>query len=191
MNKKNIQAGDIWFIDSEKQGAKVVKIFMTAPTIWHHLWRKIRDTQEKVKYYHPGILYSTRRTLDQQWEVEFDDASDILQSERPLIVFRRKNEYSGTTQHFIDNAKKDLGQKWGIIHTLFGRFPTWLTGIKFFTRYIKLPNEEVSAGRVARWMYETYGETFGYKKYTEATTHTMVKYMLANSDLYEVIYKRS
>lgn len=190
MNKKDIKAGDIWFIDSEKGGAKVVKFLMTAPNVFVHIFRAITGRQEKVEYYHPGIFASTRRVLEQQWKVDYKEADKILQSERPLIVFRAKELFNGQTQDFIDNATEDLGQKWGIVHTLFGRFPTWLTGIPLFARYIKLPNSEVSAGRVARWMYETYGETFGHKRYTESTTHTMVKHMLANPDMYEVIYKR-
>lgn len=190
MNKKDVKAGDIFFIDSDKTGPKIVKFLMTAPNVFVHIFRTIFRKQEKVEYYHPGLFVSTRRIIEQQWKVEYKEAEKILKSTRPLIVFRRKRVSSNINQQFIANAQEDLGQKWGIVHTLFGRFPTWLTGIPLFARYIKLPNSEVSAGRVARWLYETFGETFGHERYTEATTHTMVKYMLAHPELYEVIYKR-
>ena len=43
-------------MDSNKNGPKIVKFFQTAPTWVHHLWRKIRGTQEVVEYYHVGMF---------------------------------------------------------------------------------------------------------------------------------------
>lgn len=191
-----LQAGDIIFEDSDRLGAKIVKFLMTAPSIWHHIYRAIEGTQETVEYYHPTLVISETEMIEQQWKVQIAYNENI--NKKKYIVFRphftniyskqETNDYVNSIC-LIQNAKEDLGQKWGIIHTLFGRFPTWLTGIPYFARYIKLPNEEVSAGRVARWLYLTYGDTFGHKKYTEATTHTMVKWMLNHPELYEVIEK--
>lgn len=100
----------------------------------------------------------------------------------------------GATQDQLDALKivseDDLGQKYGIIQTLFGKFPTWLTGIPYFARYVKLPNNEICVTRVARWYYEVFGETFGSKKYTEVTTHTMVKYILTHSEKYAILDMR-
>ena len=48
MLKSKIQKGDLFLVDSDNTGAKIVKFFMIAPTWYHHLWRKIRGTQEEV-----------------------------------------------------------------------------------------------------------------------------------------------
>lgn len=188
-----LMPGDLIFEDSDAFGAQVVKYLMRSPNLWIDLWRIITGTLEKVDYYHPTLVISDTEMIEQQWRVRLDSVDNI--NHKKYIVFRPHpskrwdNSFNDEffTKVLIDVAKEDIGQKWGIIHTLFGRFPTWLTGIPYFARYVKLPNEEVSAGRVARWMYEAYGETFGHVRYTEATTHTMVKWMLAHPEKYEII----
>lgn len=179
------QVGDIIFKDSDQGGAKVAKFFMTAPNMWIHIWRKIRGTQEKVEYYHPMMIVSETMAIEQQWKVGYKDVNDAINGHR-VIIFRLTN--SSVIPDLVKDAESDLGQKWGVVH-VFGRFFTWVTVIPYFARYMKLPNEEVSAGRVARWLYEVTGETFGHKTYQEATTHTMVKWMLSHPDIYEVVYK--
>lgn len=187
MAKRDITVGDIVFEDSDRKGARIAKFFMTAPNMFLHVYRAITKTQEKVEYYHPFIIYSPEKLIEQQWKVVFDNKDNFNQNK--YIVFRRVNATPEDITNLLTNARLDLGQKWGVFHTIFGRFPTWLTGISFFARHIKLPNEEVSAGRVARWLCETYGETFGKKTYQECTTHDMVKYMKKNRN-YKIIYKR-
>lgn len=182
-----LQSGDIIFEDSDATGAKIVKFLMTAPNMYVHLWRKITNTQQVCEYYHPTLVISDVDMIEQQWKVQITSNDNI--NHKKYIVFRPLHPWSIKVSDLVADAKADLGQKWGIIHTLLGRFPTWLTGIPYFARYVKLPNEEVSAGRVARWIYETYGITFGYVRYTEATTNTMVRWLLANPDKFEVIEK--
>lgn len=181
-----LQAGDIIFEDSDRLGAKIVKFLMTAPSIWHHIYRAIKGIQETVEYYHPTLVISETRMIEQQLKVQITYSDNI--NHKKYIVFRPKISQD-QRDHLIEIAYSDIDQKWGIVHTLFGRFPTWLTGIPYFARYIKLPNEEVSAGRVAKWLYESFGETFGHVRYTEASTHTMVKWMLAHPEIYEVVEK--
>lgn len=188
-----LRPGDIIFEDSDRTGAKIVKFLMTAPNVWIHIWRAIKGTQEKVEYYHPTLVVPEGKMIEQQWKVQVTSNENI--NKKKYIVFRphpkKIFDSAFNDEYFviwlINNAEKEIGQKWGVLHTLFGRFPTWLTGIPYFARYVKLPNEEVSAGRVARWLYLTYGEKFGHVRYTEATTHTMVKWMLAHPEYYEVI----
>ena len=187
MALKDIQIGDIVFEDSDRQGAKIAKFFMTAPNVFIHIYRAITKTQEKVEYYHPFVIFDDKRLIEQQLKVGFDDKENY--NKKKFIVFRRTNTNATDVLKFLYIAESEVGQIWGIFHTIFGRSLTWLTGIKFFTRYVKLPNEEVSAGRVARWLYKTYGETFGKKTYQECTTHDMVKHMKKSRD-YKIIYKK-
>ena len=49
MNSITIKPGDIFLVDSNKKGPKIVKFLQVAPSWYHHLWRKIRGTQEVVK----------------------------------------------------------------------------------------------------------------------------------------------
>ena len=188
LNRPVLRPGDIWFKDSQKGGAKVVKFLMQSPTVWHQLIRWIKGTLEPVLTYHPGIIASNDVTYEQQWLVQTKETEDVLNGDNRLIIFRRRGLTQGDQYAILNIAKREMGQKWGVVHTIFGRFPTWLTGIPYFARYVKLPNEEVSAGRVARWMYLAWGETFGHKRYTEATTHTMVKWCFSHPETYEVVY---
>ena len=44
------QTGDIFFTDNFRTASKIVKFLMTAPTVWQHIWRAIRGTQEEVRF---------------------------------------------------------------------------------------------------------------------------------------------
>lgn len=181
------QVGDIIFKDSDQPGAKVAKYFMTAPTVWHHIYRAITRKQQKCEYYHP-LLVISNAAIEQQWKVQYKDLVDAVNGNR-VIIFRNKHIAEFQKNSLVIHSVSDIGQKWGVVH-VWGRFFTWLTGIPYFARYLKLPNEEVSAGRVARWYSESVGETFGHKTYQEATSNTMVRYMLAHPEQYEVVYKK-
>ncbi len=183
-----LKPGDIFLNDRpNKTGVKIVKFFMTAPTIFHHLWRKIRGKQEIVRFYHPGIVSNNiTKVLEQQKYVQYSGVQKTI-FDRKHIVYRTKHlAYNNDIELLLNIATNDIGQGWGIIHAL-GRFATWLTGIKWFVRYISMPTREVSAGRVARWYYEAFGETFGEKHYRYVTTHTIDKWCNTHPDEWEII----
>ena len=182
-----LKPGDIGINDRpEKTGVKIVKFFMTAPTWVHHLYRKIRGTQEIVRFYHPFIVSNNiTNVLEQQKYVQYSGVQKTI-FDRKHIVYRNKNLTYDERQRLFFIAVDDLGQGWGIVHAL-GRFATWLTGIKWFVRYISMPTREVSAGRVARWYYEAFGETFGEKHYRYVTTHTIDKWCRTHPHEWEVI----
>ena len=182
-----LKSGDITMNDRpNKTGVKIVKFFMTAPTIFHHLWRKIRKTQEIVRFYHPGIVSEDiTKVYEQQKYVQYSDVKKVI-FDRKHIVYRRKNLTKNQINSLLSIAQNDLGQGWGVIHA-FGRFATWLTGIKLFARFISMPTREVSAGRVARWYYEAFGETFGENHYRYVTTHTIDKWCRSHPNEWEII----
>lgn len=182
----NYEFGDIIFEDSDKGGPKIVKYFMRSPNVWVDLWRMLNGRLQKSEYYHPAVALGNSQMAEQQLRVQITSIENFNQNK--FIVFRRKNitHYQATRLNEVIN--KEQGQLWGIIQT-FGKFATWLTGIPLFSRYFKLPNEEVSATRVARWYYKAFGETFGLPTYQENSTHTMVTYMLNHPETYTIIEK--
>ncbi len=183
----NLLPGDVFLNDRpNKIGVKIVKFFMTAPTLFHHLWRKIRGTQEKVRFYHPGIVArDTSKVYEQQKYVQLSDARKVI-FDRKHIVYRNKNLSDDQITFLMTIIKAEIGRGWGIVHAL-GRFATWLTGIKLFSRFISMPTREVSAGRVAKWYYLAFEETFGEKHYRYVTTHTIDKWCSTHPDTWEVI----
>jgi len=180
----DIQAGDIFIIDDDSFGANTVKFLQTAPTVWHHIWRGITRTQEKVLYYHAGIFLNELTTVEQQWKCQVMDGQRILKSTKRCLVFR----FKGVTESNIPPfAIDDIGKPYGILHCI-GKTITWLTGIKWFCRYVKEPNGEICINRVCKWVNQAYYFTFGEKTYTELTTHIVYKYIKAHPEMFEIIY---
>jgi len=89
MIKDLILPGDFFLVDSQRTGAKIVKYFQTAPTIWQHLWRKIRGTQEKVLYYHVGMLINGDTIIEQQGKVQEVTSTKLLNTNNNLLIVRK------------------------------------------------------------------------------------------------------
>ena len=187
MNNIILKPGDIAMNDRpNKKGVQIVKFFMTAPNFIVHLWRKINGTQEIVRFYHPFIVSNNiTKVLEQQKYVQYSGVQKTI-FDRKHIVYRNKNLTDNDIDLLLNIAEEDIGQGWGVVHAL-GRFGTWITTIKWFVRYISMPTREVSAGRVARWYYEAFGEIFGENHYRYVTTHTIDKWCRSHPDTWEVI----
>ncbi len=185
------QIGDIILSDSDKTGPKIVKFFMTAPTVFQHLWRKIRDTQEKVEYYHASMVINNDFNgqtnlvdiIEQQAKVQLSDWS----LNKRQVIFRKKDLTIEEQRVLKEVSLKDLGRGYDVLNC-FGKFLTWLTGIKLFARYLEWPKTEICINRVLSW-YWKIGEKFDYQTHSEATTHTWYKKLLANSN-YEIVYQK-
>lgn len=186
---KPLRTGDIFIVDSQKIGAKIVKFFMTAPTVYQYIWRAVTGKQEKVEFYHPGILRrktdNTIYGIEQQSIVQLANINKILSKKKYMIV-RIKNLTLEETQKLFQEAENDLGEKFDVLQCI-GMLFTWLTGIKLFQRIIQLPKTEICVGRVAKWYKEIIGETFGEKHYRDVTTHIMVKYIKSHPEDWEII----
>lgn len=191
MNKPIFQTGDIFLVDSTKTGAKIVKFFQTAPTWYQHLWRKIRGTQEKVLFYHVGMFSDANNLIEQQGKVIVRSANKLLRTHNEVIVFRLKGLSKVERSHLLSIAMADLGEKYDVVNC-FGKFITWLTGIKFFARYMQLPNQDICINRVAYWYKKTFDIDFGVKTHSELTTHLLYKYIQNNlrpTDDWEIVYR--
>lgn len=190
MEAYNPQTGDIILEDSNKTGAKIVKFFMTAPTIWQHIWRALWNTQTKVPYYHVAMILNDgfngftglADIIEQQYKVQLDDWNPNTVQ----IIFRRRNLSSEQKSKLKVVALVDQGEKWDVLNA-FGKFLTWLTGIPLFGMFIQWPTQEICVCRVASWYEEVLKEKFGCLTHSEITTQKMYEYLL-RSNKYDIVY---
>lgn len=186
------QIGDIILEDSNKTGPKIVKFFMTAPTWYQHLWRKLRETQEHVAYYHVAMILSDGYNGDTNLVEEIEQQSKVQIADwnpnHRQIIFRKLNLQRADQKDLKQEALLDLGQGYDVLNCI-GKFLTWLTGIKFFARYVEWPRAEICINRVAHWYRKAINEKFGVYKHSELTTHMIYKY-LVNNEEYVVVYKK-
>ena len=182
------QIGDIILEDSERVGAKIVKYFMRSPTVWHDIFRMIFNKIEYVPYYHVSMIAANGfDTADQALVIEQQSKVklSIWNPNIKQIIFRKKTQPN--LWKLAEISRKDLGQGYDILNC-FGKFLTWLTGIKLFARYVEYPKAEICINRVAKWYRDVIGEKFGAETHSELTTQLMYKYLLKDSG-YEIVYK--
>ena len=195
INDMEMLSGDIFMIDSNKQGPKIVKFFQTAPTWAHHIWRKFFGKQEKVLYYHVGIwargINKVYYAIEQQAKVKVRDATytkKLLESSNRLLIVRRKDINEAQRDRIVAEAMEDIGKGYDILNC-FGKFLTWLTGIPLFAMYLEWPDKEICINRVAQWYRNAIGEKFGVFVHSSLTTHTMYKYIKAHPEKFEIVYE--
>lgn len=188
MLKDKIQRGDLFLVDSDKTGAKIVKFFMTAPTWYQHLWRKIRGTQEEVKFYHVGMFIDRNTIIEQQSKVIEKSSSKILSTGDRVCIIRKVGITAEEKDELIRIAREDLGEGYDVVNCI-GKFLTWLTGITLFARYVEIPNQEICVCRGAYWYRRALEILFGAKRHSELTTHKVYKYTDANPDELKIVYE--
>ena len=176
------KTGDIILVDSNKTGPKIVKFLMTAPTVWQHIWRKIRGTQEKVKYYHVAMVYDIDNIAEQQWKVRI---TSIPKYEHYAVI-RYKNLTIEQAEQLKGEVQKDIGKNWDILNVL-GKTLTWLTGIKFFAAFIQWPEQEICVDRVVEWYYRVLGFKFGGWTIEAVTTHSLYKWLKNHPENFEFL----
>lgn len=185
MDVPKFQAGDIFLCDSDRTGAKIVKFFMTAPTIWQHLWRKITKKQQIVRYYHAGMIITDISMIEQQWKVQFGETPKIMS--RRISIYRKKGLTDLQRQEICDRAVEDLGKGYDIVQIL-GKTLTWLTGIPYFARWFGIitKEQEICVTRVGEWYFPLC--KFGVKTQGELTTKIMDEYCASHLDEWELVY---
>ncbi|MFA5048524.1 MAG: hypothetical protein WC516_05885 [Patescibacteria group bacterium] len=179
------QIGDIILSDGTHFGAKCVKFFMQSPTIWHQLYYFITKKLVNVPYYHVAMIINRRPyIIEQQKTVQVSE----WKFNGKQIIFRKKFLTFDDTYKLFTIAYADIDKKYDILN-IFGKLFTWLTGIKWFARYIESPNKEICVNRVCKWYLDALNEKFGAKKHSEITTQSLYYYLLNNPN-YEVVYKK-
>ncbi len=184
MNQYKAQAGDIFLCDSDRTGAKIVKFFMTAPTLWQYIWRAIRGTQEKVRYYHAGMILDDTTMVEQQGKVQFGETQKILS--RRITIYRRKNMTQEQMDLVETRARTQIGQGYGVEDVLAHTF-AWLTGLQIIVKLIGTisRNNDICVNRVARWYNHIC--SFGSNWY-QVTTKTVDEYCQKHPEEWEVVY---
>lgn len=188
----NPQVGDVVLSDSNRFGAKCVKFFMQSPTVWHQIYKFIIKKLEKVEYYHVAMILNnglngfTNQTeiIEQQKLVRLVDWNP----NRKQIIFRKLNLTKEDKEDLKQEALSDIGQKYDVLN-IFGKLLTWLTGIKWFCRYIESKNKEICVNRVCKWYWNTTDERFSVLTHSELTTQTLYKYLINNENWQIVYYK--
>lgn len=178
--------GDIFLCDSDRIAAKIVKFFMTAPTIYQYIWRAIRGTQETVRYYHAGLVLSNTQIIEQQSKVQYGDTQKILS--RKIIIYRKKDLTEEQQNTIKNRALEDLGRGYGIILVLTKTF-AWLTGMYFLVNWIGalFRKQEICINRVCKWYNHICD--FGSPKYFMDTTKTVDEYCQNHPEEWKVVYK--
>lgn len=180
------EAGDIFLCSSTRFGAKIVVFLMTAPTIYQYVWRAIRGTQEKVRYYHAGMVVSETKIAEQQWKVQYAELDKILS--RDIIIYRMKHLTEDQKNLLIKKADFDIGKIYDIPQ-IIGKTLTWLTGIKWFTTLLgNLTSEaEICPTIIGDWFEGIC--SFGVEDKELLTTHIIDKYCDSHKEEWEVVYK--
>ena len=178
-----LKTGDIFLTDSQAGYAIVVKFLMQAPTVWLWLWRKIFGGQNKVRYYHAGMIYDFATLIEQQKIVEKDSVQTL--EGKKVIFWRKKHLTVGQATKLQMLSEEDLGKGYDV-KLIFGKTLTWLTGIKWFQRKLQSPGKEICVTRVAYW-YSQIGVTFGQKNYMDCTTDIIDDYCQAHPDEWEEV----
>lgn len=183
------QVGDVILSDSNRFEAKCVKFLMQSPTIWHQIYRFIFRKLEQVLWYHVAMILNDDTNLieiiEQQKFVRLADWNP----NNNQIIFRKINLIKEDKEDLKQEALSDIGQKYDVLN-IFGKLLTWLTGIKWFCRYVEAKNKEICVNRVAKWYWNTTNEKFDVLTHSELTTQTLYKYLL-NDPNWQIVYYNS
>ena len=161
-------SGDIFLIDSVASYAKVVKFLMQAPTVYQWAWRKMRGTQQEVRYYHAGMLVSNTHVIEQQKIVELETVEAAFLNKKH-IVYRNPRLTMESRNRLKALAEDEIGEGYDIL-LIFGKTLTWITGLGFITRLVQWVDKEICVTRVAKWYQKVTGITFGKHSWHEVTT---------------------
>lgn len=182
----DIQPGDFALVDSKKKAPRLVKYLMRSPTLWIDLFRMATGKLEEPLHYHALLFIDKETIIEQQGEVQSVSSEKLLNTDNRLFIFRLRDNYPNL--YLCDVALEDIGQWYGVMSCI-AKTLTWLTGIKFFARYIHIPTTEICINRVCKWYYQVTGELFGAKTYLESTTWSVYKYVIAHPEKFEIVYQ--
>jgi len=171
--------GDIFLTDNERTASKIVKFLMQSPTVYQQVWRWMRGTLEVVRYYHAGIILNNTQVIEQQGVVEINDLNKIFK--KKYIIWQNKTLTDEQRQKIITIAKEDLGEGYGILEC-FGKLITWITGIKWFSKWFDMKNNAICVVRVAEWYKKAVNQSFGVSNVNYVTTKIMDEFCQRHPD---------
>ena len=184
-----LKAGDIFLVDSDRFAAKMVKFLMTAPTVWHHVYRAIRGTQQEVRFYHAGMCIGPLLVIEQQSEVEVETVPAAIYNKSSYVVWRRKGLTPKEELVLMKTAQADMGDKYDWL-LIIGSFLTWFTGIKWFRSVVQLKKKEFCITIVGKWYFKALSETFGAPDWHNLTTDLVDDWCRAHPEEWEVVEEK-
>ncbi len=183
MQELTLKTGDIFLTNNYSVGAKIVMGLMTAPTIWHHIFWKItgRIEKERPNFYHAGMVLNETQIIEQQNTVKIRSIDRIFRKD--YVVWRNKNLAEHDKNWLVAISLADVGEGYGILEC-FGKLFTWLTGIKWFSKWFDMKNRAICVVRVAEW-YLQVGIDFGVSTPNYVTAKILHNYCKNHSDEWE------
>ena len=193
----DLKKGDIFFIDSDKTGPKIVKFLMQSPTVWHWAIGKIGKLFKAkwaakfispVRMYHAGVFVSPTKFIEQQWKVEYNDNVEGMLNKKH-VVWRYKHLTNEQAEKIDSLSKTRLGNTYDL-WLILGKTLTWLTGIKWFVRTFESRDKDICITFVAYLYFTCVGYDWGRKSWHEITTDIMDDWNVSHPDDWELITKR-
>jgi len=181
---EKLQKGDIFLTNNFRTAAKIVMFLMQSPTLWQHIWRKIRGTLEPVRFYHAGMVINETEMIEQQGNVRIRTVDRIFRKD--YIIWRKKYLTDEQRSLLCFMARQDLGEGYGISEC-FGKLLSWLTGIKWFAKWFDMKDRAICVVRVAEWYKRAFISTFGVSDPDYLTTKKVDEYCLAHPEEWEIV----
>lgn len=189
------QLGDLFMVDSQKGGAKIVKYLMQSPTIWHWGLGKILGIFNKkwkeefiseVRMYHVGLIVNESQVIEQQWKVEYAEIEKSLLSKDKYVVWRYRKLTENQATLIKSIAIDSLGETYDL-KLIAGKTLTWLTGIPWFSRHIETPNKEICITFGAMLYFKAVGYTWERLSWSELTTDIIDDFNRSHPEDWELV----
>ena len=179
----DLKKGDIFMTNNFSITSKIVCFLMTEKTLWIHLYKLLTKKKlNEVRFYHVGMVLDQDTMIEQQGKVEINSTSKIFR--KNYIIWRNTNLTEEQAFKLQLIAEGDLGEGYGILECI-GKTISWLTGIKYFSKWFDMKDRAICAIRTIEW-YNTIGETFGKSNPNYHTTDTLDEF-LQQSEEWQII----
>lgn len=188
MNEEiKLQIGDIFLTNNYSIGAKIVMFLMQSPTVWQQIWRWYKGTLEPVAFYHAGMVLNENEMIEQQGKVQIANVDKIFKKD--YVIWRNKDLTEENKIDLEGVAFDDLGEGYGVLEC-FGKLFTWLTGIKWFSKWFDMKDRAICVVRVAEWYSCIDLENFGVDDPNYITTKVLYEYCNKSKDWYKVAERK-
>lgn len=180
-NNLQLQTGDIFLTNDYSTASKVVRFLMTAPTIYHHILWKItgRIERERPNFYHAGMVLNEKEIIEQGRVVQIKPIDRIFRKD--YVIWRKRKLSNDDKNALIFFATGDLGEGYGVLEC-FGKFLTWITGIKWFCKWFNAKNRAICVVKVCEWFWHSFITDFGVDNANYMTSKIIYDYWKAHPE---------
>ena len=187
MDNIKLQTGDIFLTNDFSFASKMVRFLMQSPTIYQQIWRWFRGTLETINFYHAGMVLNETQMIEQQSIVKIRSVSRIFRKD--YVIWRNKNLTEHDKNNLVEISIDDVGEGYGILECI-GKLFTWLTGIKWFSKWFDMKDRAICVVRVAEWYLLNGIENFGVSNPNYITTKILHNYCKNHLEEWECRYEK-